>query len=105
MPGPTPKLSVDQLRELSKEHKQLLKSRAGSMTARPILESAGEGVRPRKGELPSWLSPRGEIFRHQVRLLYSHPRNARFVLSGMLICPPTVTHKTDQQEERYNQVG
>lgn len=103
MPGPTPKLSVDQLRELSKEHKQLLKSRAGSMTARPILESAGEGVRPRKGELPSWLSPRGEIFRHQVRLLYSRPRNARFVLS--LTCPPHVTHTTDQREERFNQVG
>jgi hypothetical protein len=104
MPGPTPKLSVDQLRELSKAHKQPLKSRAGSMTERLVL-AAGEGVRLRKGELPSWLSPRGEIFRHQVRLLYSHPRNARFVLSGMLICPPTVTHKTDQQEERYNQVG
>jgi hypothetical protein len=67
MPGPTPKLSVDQLRELSKAHKQPLKSRAGSMTERLIL-AAGEGVRLRKGELPSWLSPRGEIFRHQVVL-------------------------------------
>jgi len=108
MPGPTPKLSLDQLKNLSKADKQLrapnkkpLKSRAGSMTERLIIESAGEGGKPRKGEIPSWLSPRGEILRYQVRKQLSRSRNA-CVLSLMHACPHFIT---DQQEERCDQVG
>ena len=109
MPGPTPKLSFDQLKDLSKadkqlraDHKKPLKSRVGSMTERLIIESAGEGGNPRKGEIPSWLSPRGEILRYQVRMKLARSRTASCVCLWMQTCP---NFMTDEQEEKCDQIG